>query len=210
MFEKLSDNLNLLMAEARISASELARRTGLPASTIKQIRNRGAPNPTLTTLSILAKYFSLSLSQFVGEEEWPKFRLPGEYHMESDRLNKVPIISWEELSTKNKVEINTPSFVNTENDYDSECFAITIETDALDNIRKGTIVIINPHISPQNRDIIVLKKNDSPPHISRFLTVNNKKYIRNLDQEEEITELTDEYIIFGVIVEYRKTSNIIS
>ena len=40
MFEKLSDNLNLLMEGASISADELGRSTGIPSSTIKKIRNR--------------------------------------------------------------------------------------------------------------------------------------------------------------------------
>ena len=68
MFEKLCENLNFLMTKNVLNASELARSTGLPASTIKKIRNHDNPNPTLATLRPLAQYFSISLSQLIGDE----------------------------------------------------------------------------------------------------------------------------------------------
>ena len=49
LLKKLSDNLNLLMAQSRISASELARNINLPATTIKRIRNQDPVNPTLSS-----------------------------------------------------------------------------------------------------------------------------------------------------------------
>ena len=68
MSEKLSQNLNLLMAEARINAEALSRHISLPASTIKKVRNNNDSNPTLSTLTPLANYFSLTISQLIGDE----------------------------------------------------------------------------------------------------------------------------------------------
>src|SRR5688572_30667176 len=100
MFEKLSDNLNLLMAEVHISADELSRRTGIPASTIKKIRNRYNPNPTLATLIPLAQFFSVTLGQLVGDEPLPENRLQG-LHQNNVIMSQtnLPIISWQEAIT---------------------------------------------------------------------------------------------------------------
>jgi len=98
MFDKLCDNLNFLMIDMRISADELGRRTNIPASTIKKIRNRYNPNPTLTTLLPLAKFFSLTLGQLVGDEPMPKDRLKGQYQPSIETTRHVPLLSWEETA----------------------------------------------------------------------------------------------------------------
>src|SRR5436190_10910802 len=67
MFDKLGQNLDFLMNNAHLNANELARRTGIPASSIKKIRTNNSPNPTLTTLLPLSNYFSLTLSELIGE-----------------------------------------------------------------------------------------------------------------------------------------------
>lgn len=40
MFEKLSENLDLLMTRNRLTANKVASQTGIPASTIKKIRSQ--------------------------------------------------------------------------------------------------------------------------------------------------------------------------
>ncbi len=79
MSEKLCKNLNMLMTEARLNAGELSRRINLPASTIKKIRTHHHSNPTLSTLAPLAKYFSLTISQLVGDEPLPDTHIKGTY-----------------------------------------------------------------------------------------------------------------------------------
>ena len=59
------------MALERLSSSALARKTGVHATNIKRIRNNEQANPTVTTLLPLARYFSISLSQLIGDEVLP-------------------------------------------------------------------------------------------------------------------------------------------
>src|SRR5580692_3272249 len=92
MFKTLSDNLNLLMARARLSSSELARQLGIPATTIKRIRNNEQANPTITTLIPIAQYFSISLDQLIGDES---FCTTGEMRP-LDELHQIPMLSWHE------------------------------------------------------------------------------------------------------------------
>src|SRR5437868_1736736 len=99
MSEKLSNNLNLLMSEARLNAEELSRRINIPASTIKKIRNNKDANPTLLTLSPLAKYFSLTISQLIGDESFPETRLKGAYIINHSALTHIPLITWNEALT---------------------------------------------------------------------------------------------------------------
>ena len=81
------------MVEVHISADELARRTGIPASTIKKIRNNNSPNPTLNTLLPLAEYFAVSLGQLVGDEPLPESRTIGQYKNHLEKIQYVVYFS---------------------------------------------------------------------------------------------------------------------
>src|ERR1700721_1959638 len=89
MLKDLSENLNMLMAKARLSSNELAREINIAATTIKRIRNKDQANPTITTLLPIANYFSISLNQLIGNEP---FTSTGETCF----VHKIPLLSWQD------------------------------------------------------------------------------------------------------------------
>jgi SOS-response transcriptional repressor LexA len=205
MFDKLSDNLNLLMAEVHISADELARRTGLPASTIKKIRNRYNPNPTLTTLLPLARYFLVTLGQLVGNEPLPAERIKGIYLENVDVMRHVPILSWLESLDSSHVKTQSHATITTEHDYSQQVYALIVEEDDWENLVKGTALIIDPTLTAEHRDFaLVYKEGQSVPTLKQILYDEGQIYLKSVVQGYNIVLLTPEHKILGVVVEYKK------
>ncbi len=205
MFDKLGDNLNLLMAEAHISADELSRRTSLPASTIKKIRNFNNPNPTLTSLMPLAQYFSISLSQLVGDEPLPINRTKGSYQLNPQLIRLIPILTWQEAITWPATKEIEHAMLATEYEYHENAYALMVEEDDWENLMKGTALLIDPAIKPEHRDfVIVYKCGQDIPLVKQVLFDEDQMYLKPLIHGYNITTCTEEHKILGVVVEYKK------
>ena len=94
----LQEVLSFLMVEGDIDDASLSRETGIPASTISRMRLNTEANPTASTLRPIAKYFSISISQLLGDEEIPKDRLPGQQNPSQFTSARMPLISWGNVS----------------------------------------------------------------------------------------------------------------
>ncbi|EKD72821.1 MAG: Peptidase, family S24 [uncultured bacterium] len=204
-FDKLCDNLNLLMAEAHISADELSRRIGIPASTIKKIRNRYNPNPTLTTLIPLANYFTVSLNQLVGLEPLPDSRRKGQYKQPIESIRNIPVISWHEaISWPNSKGKSHPT-INTSYEYSKNAYALIVEEEDWENLSQGTALIIDPSIKPEHRDFAIAYKTGQPiPSLKQLLYDEGQAYLKPVVHGYNITSLSADHSLLGVVVEYKK------
>lgn len=77
---KLAQILKLLMAEQGLSESELARRTGIGQPVVHRMASGETDNPKVATLSPVANYFALSISQLIGDEALPSDRVLGTHN----------------------------------------------------------------------------------------------------------------------------------
>ncbi|HEX4046037.1 MAG TPA: helix-turn-helix domain-containing protein [Gammaproteobacteria bacterium] len=205
MSEKLSKNLDLLMAEGLLNAEELSRRIGLPASTIKKIRNNSDSNPTLSTLSPLAKYFSLSISQLVGDEPIPTTRIKGSYKIDEEKLYHVPIISWQDSITWPSSEKQPQQTATTEHLYSKNAYALIVEEDDWENLAKGTAILVDPALEAEHRDfVIIFKKGQKIPTLKQVLFDEGHIYLKPITKGYNIAALSSEHRILGIIVEYKK------
>lgn len=206
MSEKLNKNLILLMQEAHLNAEELSRRVGLPASTIKKIRNNSDPNPTLSTLIPLAKYFSLSISQLVGDEPIPASRIKGSYSINSEALHHVPLISWQEaILWPNIPNDSSRPTITTEHHYSKHAYALLVEEDNWENLAKDTALLVDPVLAVDHRDyIIIYKKGQILPSLKQALYDEGQMYLKPVTLGYNIALLTQEHEILGVVVEYKK------
>lgn len=206
MFDKLSDNINLLMNEVHISAEELARQTGIPASTIKKIRNRYSPNPTLTTLIPLAQFFSVSLSQLIGDEPLPDTRIKGLYKPNRDKLHHFPILSWEQSINLSTANSEPHSSISTEHAYNPATFCLIVEENDWENISKGTAILIDPSLIAEHRDfILVYREGQSIPTLKQAIFDEGTLYLKSvIFGHNNIAAFTPEHKILGVVVEYKK------
>ncbi len=201
LLQKLSNHLNQLMANERITASELGRRIDLPASTIKKIRNCDTPNPTVATLLPIARYFSLTLSQLVGDEEMP-------FHGVHGSLQKVPVLSWEAAIDYPNTDYKPTQSLHLDPPESPLSFALIVKEPNLEGLPEDTILIINPDIKPQHLDyVIVYKPGFKTVCIKQWIDNQGEIYLKTLFPGCPFTAVTPEHRVIGTITEYRKRLN---
>jgi transcriptional regulator with XRE-family HTH domain len=199
MLKNLSDNLNILMAKARLNSSELARLTGLPATTIKRIRNNEQSNPTISTLLPIAKYFSLTISELLQCETTNTHITFG---MQKG-LKALPLLSWRECVHFDLLDYTKcPKTVLTERSLSDKSYSLVVEDCDLDFFPKQCHLIVDPNIDPECGDYIITAKSEQgTASIKKYIVETDQVYLKSLVDGLGITPLTSEYKILGVIVQ---------
>ncbi|MFZ2315066.1 MAG: helix-turn-helix domain-containing protein [Gammaproteobacteria bacterium] len=203
-FENLSNNLNWLMAEERLNSNELARRTGIPASSIKKIRNNDNPNPTLTTLAPLASFFSITVSQLIGDTPLSNDKSNKTEALHNHTPHQIPIISWEDsINWPSKSEQEYP-LIAVERPYSQNSFCLLIEEESCKCFPKGTLLLIDPNIALQHLDYgLLIKEDQNKPTLKQIIIEEKMIFLKSLIIESHIIQKTNEYKILGTVVEQR-------
>ena len=194
---KLSDNLNLLMTAARISASQLARRINVPLSSIKKIRKGDNKNPTLATLLPIAEFFSVTLEDLVAGNPLQKINnlVPAQ----------LPLISWQEALNWSDVVSNKRSVVFSENDYSEHAYTLFLEADC-GIFLSNSLLLIEPNIYPLHGDYVVVHKEGlSLAVLKQFLIEEEKPYLKSLNITTHTVLMAENYRLLGVVMEYHHT-----
>lgn len=207
----LKNVLSLLMDECDIDDISLSRETNIPISTISRMRLRSDSNPTASTLRPIAKFFSISISQLLGDEPLSKDRLPGSHNPTSFTSVRMPIIDWDSIADwidndGQKIKHKLTQWISTEKRIGYRAFSLKILTDSFGlAFRKGSLIIIDPEQKPSDGDLILLRlKKDGVIVLKQFLADGNDFYIRSVNPEMKgINLLDDSYTVIGVIIETR-------
>ena len=207
----LGDILSLLMIECDIDDAKLSREIGIPASTISRIRLNPDANPTASTLRPIAKFFSISISQLLGDEPLSQQRIPGTHHPTPYTSARVPIIEWQyiyEWINRNQTPFNkkVTHWISTEKHVGNESFALTIPTDSLGiAFRKGSTIIIDPDRTATDGDFVLMQTDTKEKTLlKQFLTDGPDVYIRSINPEiKDIKPISGTDNIIGVIIETR-------
>lgn len=206
----LKDILSSLMEECDIDDSQLARETGVPASTISRMRINSNSNPTASTLRPISKYFSISISQLLGDEPLPKDRLPGHQNPSQFTSARMPVINWDNVFSWITNDLNFMSeiqckWISTEKDVGPKSFALLVNTDTYGLVlKKGSMIIIDPDLPPEDGNFILLSTNDNKLLLRKILVDGNDVYTKSLNPEiKNIKNLQENEKIIGVIIETR-------
>lgn len=158
LLDTLSTRLNFLMRQASIDVVNLSKATGIPVTTINRLRNEMVEhNPTLDTLTPLANYFSVTISQLIGEEPLDNY---SHNKITTPSVQSFPVLSWDECIDYTNFVVN----LNV-NNWDKRvigeflskyAFALLTKPSMEPRFSKGTIVIINPEITPKDGNIVVV------------------------------------------------------
>lgn len=200
VLKNLSDNLNMLMAKARLSSSELARQTGLPATTIKRIRNNEQSNPTITTLEPIAKYFSITIGELL---EGAALGAIIDLRNAAGKIT-VPLLSWKNCAKPVSIERTSYPQISMDRQISNHGFALQIEDRDLDLFPYGGVIIIDPDEKPFSGDYVLVTKVDNDiVSIRRYIVDIEQIYLKPLVKGLNIVPLTHEYRVIGVIVQYK-------
>ena len=209
--QNLKDVLSLLMDECDVDDSTLSRETDIPVSTISRMRLRSDANPTASTLRPIAKFFSISISQLLGDELLPRDRLPGTHNPTLFTSARMPIMDWDCVddwidNEGHNIKSKLKEWISTEKDVSFRSFALHILTDSFGlAFRKGSLIIVDPERIPHDGDLVLIKiRSEKVIVLRQFLVDGRDLYVRSVNPEMKGTKiLDDDYKIIGVVIETR-------
>lgn len=208
---KTSQILRNLMAEVNISEAELARKTGIPQPTLHRILSGATRSPRGASLSPLANFFSISISQLIGDDKLPTDRIPGTYNPGIQGWTSIPVISWEDAvhwpKLRSDMEKNQwDNWLSTDAHVSQEAFALVVHGDAMaPRFMEGTHLIIEPAYSPQDKDFVIVHiKGNKTTTFKQLLIDGDDYYLKPINPEFRTLELKSKnYRFVGVVVQAR-------
>lgn len=208
ILNNLAKNLDRLMSDAHISSSELSRRINVPSDTIKKIRTNKNTNPTISTLTPITKYFKISISQLIGEDQ----NIPENFQWSLRDDNKVedykiPIISWEDALSWPTIKNVADKFCNVlGHNLSKLTYGIQIKNTDYKVFERGAILFVDPEGKYINNDyVLVYKLGQTFPTIKKLLQNENNCYLETIIFGlNSIQPIATDDKILGVIVGYEK------
>jgi SOS-response transcriptional repressor LexA len=206
--KKLRANLTTLLEQQDLSVNELAKNTGVPQPVLHRLVKGKTTNPNILTLIPIAKFFSISISQLLGEDLLP---LSESNEISAKITIKLPIIPWEDIhdwiihrQTKKS------DFILVTENVSRAAFALKI-AELKSNIddpifHENSIIVIEPNIIPQDSDYVIVKNfslRSSQPLLRQLLIDGNNKYLKPLNSLVETQKLRSNEQIIGVMLEIR-------
>lgn len=205
--KKLSTNLKALMGEMGISESELARRTGVGQPVVHRIASGETDNPKAATLSPLANFFAISISQLIGDEPLPKGRIPGTYNPGIHGWKQIPLLGWEQSlewpNLKNQPDLTQS--ISSDLLLSEHAFALKVSDNTMEpRFPEGTLLIIDPEVKATNRDFAVVHiEGQKTPTFKQILMDGTVFYLKPLNPDFKPFPLDMPHRFLGVVVQAR-------
>lgn len=194
---KLSVNLQRLIKENGLTISELSRRTRLSQPVLHRIYTGVTDNPSVLTLSPLAKYFGVSISQLIGD-------IPLVLEKE---IFFVPLIEWEDVYNwiKDETLVKKIEYVTTDKVIGKGVFSLLIKYGDLNwQFPTGTILIFDPSLSPKNMDFSLIYEKNALPHLKQVLIEGKEIYLKPLNSSLKTLKMNNEQHFIGVLIQAKK------
>lgn len=196
--QTLSKNLTFLLASKGIETKEIAKATGISATNINNLK-RGATNPTLSTIEILANYFSIPLTKLISDD------LTNDASKTNHILQELPLLTIDEISEFSGVEIiNTKKFRATTIDTETKeqkRFIVQLSNNSMAPLyEKGTLFIINSDLPFTDGDMVLCKSKSGFSSIRKIYVAGEKAILHHPTLTDSTTTInTSDLIIHGVI-----------
>lgn len=208
---KISQIMRRLMAEVKVTEAELARRTSIPQPTLHRILSGATRSPRGDSLSPLANFFSITISQLIGDDSLPKERIPGTYNPGIQGWATIPLISWEQATHWPKLKADLlktewDQWSSTDSKIGPNGFGLVVAGESMSpRFSDGTILIFDPDYPAKDRDYVVVHvKGQKNATFKQFMIDGDDKYLKPLNSEFKTTLLVEgEYRIIGTMVQSR-------
>jgi len=202
---KLNTILRTLMHEVGITVTELARQTGIGQPVIHRMASGETDNPKVGSLSPIAKFFNVNISQLIGDEPLDPERFQGSHNPFYRKWSRLPLLTWQqaihwpEVLVPNEIQ----SYISTEINVSDKAFAIRMEdTTMADRFPLGTIFVIEPEMELQDKDFAVIHiDNEDKIQFKQILMDGPDIYLKPLNSDFETKKLTATFKTLGVMVQ---------
>lgn len=198
----LQNTLATLLKEHNMSESQLGKALSMPRATINRIASGKTPDPRVSTLNSIAKYFNITVNQLLGEQELS-------YSCKTQQKQQsIPLIEMEDLlhmETSQILKLCEDDLI-TGSDIPENCFAVKLTGEAMfPQFQDGSILIVNPSLEPKNRSMVIAKKQAENVVLFRQVIIDgHQKYLSPINTVFEIIPIEKEDSILGVVVQARR------
>jgi SOS-response transcriptional repressor LexA len=200
---KLAATLKTLLQKRNLSESELARRTGVCQPVIHRMASGETDNPKIDTLRPIAKFFSISIDQLVGDAP-----LSQEYvfHVEQELYN-LPLITLQEAIKWPLIKNTTAPLplVQTDIKISNLAYAIRLKDSTMyPMFPDGTLLIIEPTQKYAHRDFVIAHlKNHTQAIFKQLLIDGNQTYLKSVNSDYPLIKLQPLDQILGIMLQAR-------
>ncbi len=203
--KKLAKNLRALLDEQNLSESDVAQAINIPVMTVRRIVSGETADPRISTLTLLANYFNVSIDSLMGDNETRSISL-----MSKNVPQFIPILDWKTASNiKSVKDIDLKSWkdwhpitLGDQYSFSDEAFALESRPSMQPRFPLGTLFIIEPNETPTDADIVLVKINKENTLSLRELIIDPPKWQLQpvVHGSEVIFYNKQEHTIMGVTV----------
>ena len=202
--EKLSENLQRLLKEHRVSENTIAQALGIPVMTVRRIVSGETTDPRISTLKLLADYFSVFVDSLIDENG---------HSMSAISKNAprfIPVFDWktaENIKSAKDINLNAwkawhPIAMGNQYSLSDDAFALESRPSMNPRFPHGTIFIIDPKTDPTDSDIILMRVRKNNELSLRELIIDPPEWQLHpvVPGSQTIPYSKKDYEIVGVVV----------
>ena len=203
--------LKTLMSEANVSESELARNTGLGQPVVHRLASNQTQNPKIDTLSPIASFFSLTISQLIGDDPLPVHRISNVANPKCKTWKRLPILSWdlilpwlEDAEFRKTLLRQSKDWLLSDITLSQKAYALRISNqDMQPTFPPKTLLIIEPDLIPKNNDYVIVNLNCDILFKKIFKDGKHTYFKSENPDHRPITLTQDNYTSYGVVMQAR-------
>lgn len=194
-----------LLAQEHINVTELARRIHLPQPTIHRLLTGKTEDPKLSTLCLIAEYFGVSLDQILGNTQLKN----DNNNLKNTSAFSIPIISWQDATNlegmiTNLTINNWDNWLMVDTEASPLSFGLKSKRSMEPRFPAGSILIIDPQISPADGDLVIVQYSNTNEATIRELVLDGPKHeLLSILNNSIKDEFNNEIILLGVVIQTR-------
>lgn len=208
----ISEVLSHLMFLKKVRTAELARRINIPQPTVHRIVSGTSPNPHMSSLIPIAKFFEISVEQLKGDDNIPWLKTDHAVRLFRPEWHEVPHLSLEQAPMWSQVmgdkdKHNLPTMF-TDAVLSDNSFAITMPDSSMTpQFMQHATLFIDPNITPSDRHFVLIQMHNQPLALFRQMLVDGyNRYIKPLNTDLDnfpMMQVSEKDQILGVLVQAR-------
>lgn len=201
------------MHNADMTEAELSRKTNVPQPTIHRLLSGATPDPRISTLRPLAKFFNITINQLLGDEPIDSSRTTGKF-TRLNRVTQIPIISWQDACKWSETLQNLTldaweDWTIVDINASVNAYALIIDNHLLGNkFPYGALLVVEPDCKPEEGDyIIVHAKSSKKAMLRQLLIEGDEKWLLPLNEKMNTIPFNKECTFCGSIIQSKVTFN---
>lgn len=194
---KLSRVLKQLISENNLTISELARSTNILQPVLHRIVSGNTDNPRVDSLLPIAQYFKISIEQLTGATPLSQ----------TQKSHHFPLLNWNEIKKYLEGKIKPTDFIETNQSASKNSYFLQVkDSTMLPLFNEDAFILIDPALSPKNKNFIIVEIDESfPPTLRQLFLDGTQNLLKPLNSEFKTTSIGEEIQqkLLGVAIEIK-------